>query len=87
MNVGLHHRAEGLVDEPVPVKSGLARERARDDHDPKVSPAIPGASMSGMQMTLIRDIEQLGMERHLQSFADGVKACRSHFQGPHLLAM
>lgn len=79
MDIGLHHGAKGLVDEPVSANPGLTLECAGDNRDPEVPATIPGTGVSGMQVTFVFDFEQFRIERRLQSLANRVNACWSQF--------
>ena len=63
MNVGLHQRAERIIYQPVCLNPAQAPKLFRDDADPKMPHTAFGARMTGVQVTLILNIQVDGFER------------------------
>jgi len=70
MNIGLHHRAQGCVDHPMPFQRSLARELARQDPHMKMAAPVSSAGMPGVSMAVVSDIELVGRESGFQTAAN-----------------
>ncbi len=62
MDVVLHGVAEGVVDHAMSSKTCVPREGPRNNRHPKVPASGGGAGMAAVQMTLVKDLEVLGLE-------------------------
>lgn len=71
MNVALHQRAEGIIHHAVATHRRLAAEPLGDDRDPEMASAFPGASVPGVQVALVNNIEPQRIQG-CQSLPDGL---------------
>ena len=78
VDVRLHDGPQRGENGPVPLDPGHPGELSRYDHDTEVTLACPGAFMTLVQMTLIDDVEELGIKGGLKRRPDGVNAGCSH---------
>lgn len=65
-----HQVSEGVVDQPVLGEAVQPLEATRCDADMEMATAILRAGVPDMQMTLIRDLENLGFEGCSESALD-----------------
>ncbi len=80
MNVGLHQIAKGAVNELVALHGSQAFEIFGHDADAEVPPAIACAGMSGVQMTVVDELDlirvQVGAQLRANAFDAGHGALR-----------
>lgn len=62
MNVGLHHFAERVENQAVPLDSGQPGKLSRNHSEPEVSAAVAGPCMSGMEVAFVIDLEEVRSE-------------------------
>src|SRR5690606_17944355 len=74
MDVGLHHVAQSVKDEPMPLQGLQAREAGRHDAHTKMALAFARASVADMQMALVDKLNLRVSPVGEQAFAD---ACRT----------
>lgn len=63
MDVGLHHRAESLVDHPVPLDRVDAVEAGRADMHGEVTESGSGAFVADMPVTVVANLYVIGRQR------------------------
>jgi hypothetical protein len=69
--VGLHHWPQRLVNQPVTANARLTRKCLRDDRDPEVAETISRTGMAGMQVALVLDFQEFGLQGIQQPVPNG----------------
>lgn len=80
MDIGGEQVAERVVDEAMAGERCKAPESWRGDAHVEMAPAIPGALVPGVQVTLVLDLEQRRLQGG-ESLADQCEALRTRGQG------
>lgn len=72
VNVRLHQILERTVHELVPLQCPQPGEAAGDDVHPKMPFAVAGARVTGMEVTVVGQLDAVGVERLLELSADAL---------------
>ena len=83
MDVCLHKAAERIIYHSMALQCCHAVKMSRFDANTKVAPAVSCASMSGMQMAFVDDLERRGLKRRAQAVTYRFDAVLGH----HLTAV
>lgn len=78
MDVRFYQSVERIINHSVPLNPVLAFERCGNDGYVEVTPAIPGAFVPGMQMTLVFDEKFRWMKGRFQFRANACDAVVRH---------
>ena len=78
VNVRLHHLAQGLVNEPVAFDSAFFSKSLGDDSHLEVAPAVSGAGVSRVQVTLVLNLQMRWRKNSLEPVLYLPDAVRAH---------
>lgn len=78
MNIRSHQVSQRVVDQSMLLQASQTLKVPGVDAHAEVAPTVFGASVPGMEMTFVDDLEFNGIERRSQPLAHSLNALRRH---------